>query len=199
MQVRTRFTATLGFAVAMAISPSPLSAQWGRRPPDNPSGNVNSHIRDVRPVLNVPYELVLAATSTGPADTAGIAEAARDGACVEHALRHYFLFTSGSTYVERDSTTEYCAPEDGSDSLVSNLRNVRITGHYSISGMDFRAQPGGLADSLSYSLTGWVAGDTLYIDQECGGGGLAFVRRPRSPRKSLALAPTRARWYQPCG
>jgi hypothetical protein len=201
LHTRLRFVspAIVGFLAVGLSVPSWLSAQLGRRPPDNPSGNVNSHTPTAYPTFNVPYDLILAGAATGPTDTAGLAAAARGGPCVEQPLLHYFMFTSASTYLERDSTRVFCWADDGSDSLTSTLRNVRMTGHYYVEGMEFQARPDGPTDSDAVQFTGWLARDTLFIDQDCDGGGLPFVRRRRTARAPQAIASRESQWFQPCG
>ncbi len=184
--------ATLG----AATNPG-LAAQGARRPPDNPAGNINSHLPDARPVLGVRYLLPIAVTPAGAPDTAGLAAQARVEGCVDRPLLAFITFTSRTAFVLYDSTATYCFSEAAGAALTRHDQSSRRAGEFAISGRVFSgrfAEQAGVAGRL----TGWFAGDTLYIDQDCDQGGLPYVREQRA-QGSQVRSPQGIRWLSPCG
>ncbi len=172
-----------------------LCAQLTRRPPDNPAGNVNSQVPDARPTLRVRYVVPYASGGSALPDTSGVGVLVGTGECLDVPLTAHLIFLSRTAFELHDSTATFCGSGIGSHSVIRHDGSSRITGEFAITGREFSGWfPG---DSAARGrITGWFAGDTLFIDQDCDAGGLPYVRQgqgpPRPPLQGIRRRP-------PCG
>ena len=197
MNIGSQSQLVLAVSGLLVVGPqSALSAQGARRPPDNPAGNVNSHVPDAQPTLRVRYVVPWVIVHDGLPDTAGVGTAARDGSCIDVPLASYLTFASRTAVALYDSTATFCSSGEGSGTLTRRDSATRRAGDFTITGREFSASfiqgPAGPT-----RLTGWFAGDTLYLDQDCDAGGLPYVREARRPSEAQALHGVR--WSPPCG
>lgn len=196
MHIMSPMALLLATTVGTLTSPS-LAAQGARRPPDNPAGNVNSHLPDARPAIGVRYLLPIAVTAAGTPDTAGLGARARVEGCIDRPLLAYITFTSRTAFVLYDSTATFCVPETAGAGLTRRDRISRRAGEFAITGGEFSGWFPEDAD-VAGRVTGWFAGDTLYLDQDCDQGGLPYVREHRA-QGPHAHPLQGVRWLSPCG